>query len=99
MTATIEELNEMPLDEYEALAKSLGKSFISIPDHTGDLRLMWDPRDKDEVKAAKEAFHKGKKQGMLGYSVGDDGEQTGEVIHEFDPSLSKIIMTKQLAGG
>jgi len=60
---------------------------------------MWDPRDRDEVKAARAAFDAAKGKGMLAYAVDADGEQTGEVIREFDPSLSKIVMTKQLAGG
>ena len=48
-----------------------------IADATGDTRLMWDPRDKDEVKAAKEAFDKAKAKGMLAYSVDEKGEKTG----------------------
>lgn len=74
------------------------KNMLSIANGEGDNRIMWDPRDRDEVKVAKEAFQKAKAKGMLAYSVTDDGEK-GEVIREFDPSLSKIIMTKQLQGG
>jgi hypothetical protein len=76
-----------------------GRHLLSIPDITGDTRLMWDPRDKDEVKVAKEAFDKAKKKGMLAYAVDEKGEKTGEVIREFDPTRTKIIMTKQLVGG
>jgi len=75
------------------------KHMLSIADPTGDTRLMWDPRDKDEVKVAKEAFEKAKSKGMLAYAVDEKGDKTGEVIREFDPSRSKIIMTKQLVGG
>lgn len=75
------------------------RNMLSIPDVSGDIRLMWDPRDRDEVKAAKEAFDKAKKKGMLAYAVDDKGEKSGEVIREFDPTRSKIIMTKQLVGG
>lgn len=75
------------------------KNMLSIADATGDTRLMWDPRDKDEVKVAKEAFEKAKSKGMLAYSVDEKGEKTGSVIREFDPTLSKIVMTKQLVGG
>jgi hypothetical protein len=76
-----------------------GKGLLSIADVTGDTRIMWDPRDADEVKVAKEAFDKAKKKGMLAYAVDEKGEKTGTVIREFDPSQSKIIMTKQLVGG
>ena len=74
------------------------RGLLSIPSAEGDTRIMWDPRDKDEVKVAREAFGKAKAKGMLAYSV-DEGGEKGEVIREFDPTLSKIIMTKQLAGG
>jgi len=80
------------------MTEVLEKSMLSIPTADGDLRIMWDPRDKDEVKAAKEAFHKAKDKGMIAYTVDPKGEQ-GEVIREFDPTQSKIIMTKQLVGG
>jgi hypothetical protein len=75
------------------------KHMLSIADPSGDARLMWDPRDKDEVKVAKEAFDKAKAKGMLAYSVDEKGEKTGTVIREFDPTLAKIVMTKQLVGG
>jgi hypothetical protein len=76
------------------------RHMLSIPDPSGDLRVMWDPRNTDETKAAREAFHKAKKKGMLAYAVDEkSGEKGGEVIHEFDPERGKIIMTKPLAGG
>jgi hypothetical protein len=86
-------------DRSEEDLKLMGIGILSIASEKGDTRIMWDPRDADEVKVAKEAFEKAKKKGMLAYAVGDDGERTGDVIREFDPSRSKIIMTKQLAGG
>ena len=75
------------------------KHMLSVPDSGGDARIMWDPRDSDEVKVARNAFDAAKKKGMLAYAVDEKGDKTGEVIREFDPSRSKIIMTKQLQGG
>ena len=75
------------------------RHLLSIPDPSGDTRIMWDPRDRDEVKVARQAFDQAKKKGMLAYAVSETGEKTGEVIREFDPARSKIIMTKQLQGG
>lgn len=72
---------------------------LHITDATGDTRIMWDPRSTDDVKIAKKAFNTAKGKGMLAYSVGTDGESTGEVIREFDPKYGKIIMTGQLVGG
>jgi len=84
----------------ETLMAERETCLLSIADSTGDTRIMWDPRDKDEVKVAKEAFDKAKAKGMLAYAVDEaTGERKGEVIREFDPARSKIIMTKQLTGG
>lgn len=75
------------------------KNTLHIPDHTGDARIMWDPRDADEVKIAKAAFKRAQEKGMIAYAVDPQGESTGEVIREFDPARGKIIMVKQLVGG
>ena len=74
------------------------KNVLHITDATGDTRIMWDPRVKDEVSTAKAAFDAAKKKGMLAYSVDTDGDQD-EVITEFDKKLGKIIMVRQLQGG
>jgi hypothetical protein len=73
-------------------------STLIVLDETGDTRLMWDPRIKDEVKSSKELFDKMKKKGYLAYTVKKNGDP-GEVIHEFDPKAGKIIMTPQMVGG
>jgi hypothetical protein len=72
---------------------------LSIADPSGDTRIMWDPRNPEEVDTAKAAFKKAKEQGMLAYRVGEEGDATGEVITEFPKKAGKIIMTRQLVGG
>lgn len=74
------------------------KNMLSIADSSGDTRIMWDPREKDEVRIAKQAFEQARGKGMLAYTVRNDGSK-GEVIREFDKTQAKIIMTKQLQGG
>ena len=71
---------------------------LIVLDDSGDTRLMWDPRIKDEVKASKEMFDKMKAKGYLAYTVKKNGDP-GEVIREFDPKAGKIIMAPQLVGG
>ena len=71
---------------------------LHVLDGSGDTRIMWHPKDKDEVATAKASFDEAKKRGMLAYTVKDDGTK-GEVIHEFDKKLGKIIMVPQLVGG
>jgi hypothetical protein len=73
---------------------------MSIMDHTGDTKLMWDSDNPDEVAAAKKTFDElvGKKK-MLAYRVSKKGKQSGEVIKEFDPKAERMIITPALAGG
>ena len=75
------------------------RHILSIADISGDTRIMWDPRNEDEVAAARAAFNAAKKKKMLAYTVDQEGGKTGTVIREFDPQLGKIIMTRQLQGG
>lgn len=72
---------------------------LSIADISGDTRIMWDPKSKDEVATAKAAFDAAKGKGMLAYTVDPKSAEKGTVIQEFDKHLGKIIMTKQLQGG
>lgn len=92
MTVTAEKNEEFVVPE--------GYGFLSIPDATGDTRIMWNPQDRDETKAAKAAFDAAKKSGMLAYTVDNtSGDSSGEVIREFDKDLGKIIMVKPTQGG
>ena len=75
------------------------KHVLSIADPTGDTRIMWDPRSKDEVSTAKAAFDAAKKKGMLAYTVDPESADKGEVIQKFDPQAGKIIMSRALQGG
>lgn len=73
---------------------------LHITDATGDTRLMWDPRNADEVATARAAFDAAKGRGMMAYAVDAlSGERTGEVIRTFDETQGKIIMVRQLQGG
>lgn len=83
----------------ETLEREDDRHMLSITDGTGDTRLMWDPKNKDEVTAAKAAFDAAKSKGMLAYKVDDEGGRTGEVIREFDKKAGKIIMIRQPQGG
>lgn len=64
----------------------------------GDVRVMWDPANKDEVDTAKKTFDELKKKGHLAYAVKKQGGK-GEVIREFDPEAGKIIMAPPMRGG
>lgn len=64
----------------------------------GDLKVIWDPENKDEVKAAEEQFISLTKKGHLAYTVDTKGGK-GTQIRKFDPKAEKIILAPALRGG
>lgn len=73
-------------------------SVLKVLDHTGDSRLEWNPRNRDEVDAARAHFDTMKAKGYLAYRV-DENNEAGEVIKQFDPNAREIIMSPQMVGG
>jgi hypothetical protein len=65
----------------------------------GDVKVMWNPHNKDETAAAKKQWDDlvGKKR-FLGFRVKKSG-QPGEQIREFDPDAAKLIIAPPMAGG
>lgn len=67
--------------------------------HKGDVPLMWNANERDDVEFARKAFDDAKKQGYVAYrSEGKDGHR-GEVLRRFDPKAERIILVKQHQGG
>lgn len=65
----------------------------------GDTKIMWNPDNEDEVRAAKKTWDElvGKKR-FLGYRVTARGEP-GEQVREFDPSAAKLVIAPPMGGG
>jgi hypothetical protein len=74
------------------------RNVMSILDMTGDTKVIWDPKNPDEVDAARQQFNTLKAKGFLAFSVKKDGEK-GTRIKEFDPEAEKIIMSPQPLAG
>jgi hypothetical protein len=65
----------------------------------GDIPIMWNKDDADEVAVARRAFDDARKAGFIVYRAeGKDGSR-GEVITRFDPKAERLIMVKQHKGG
>jgi hypothetical protein len=65
----------------------------------GDVPVMWDRNEPDEVAVARKTFQEAKKKGMIAYRAeGKDGHR-GEVIRDFDPAAERIILVRQHQGG
>jgi hypothetical protein len=76
-----------------------GKGLFRVMDKTGDTKTIWDKNNQDEVDIARETFEKLTKKGYKAFAV---DEKTGEAkgrIDKFDPTLGKMILVPQSAGG
>jgi hypothetical protein len=83
----------------EAIEVPEGHGLMSTLASSGDLRVMWDRRNKAEVKAARAQFNDLTGKGYLAYEAkGKDGNQ-GEQIRQFDPKAERIILVRPPVGG
>ena len=64
----------------------------------GDTKVIWDPKNDDEVEAAEEQFDSLVDKGFLAFKVKKDGSK-GTQIKEFDPKAGKIILVPKIVGG
>lgn len=71
---------------------------LAILDNTGDSKIMWDVRNKDEIDAAEAQFDSLIKKGFTAYSVKKDGEKNKKIT-SFDPDAGKIILVPPIIGG
>lgn len=65
----------------------------------GDTKVMWNPRDPDEVQTARKAYERLVRKGFRAFRVGSDGKAITPAMTEFDPNAEKIILAPQMAGG
>ena len=64
----------------------------------GDLKLLWDSDNEQEVSAAKEVFDKRIKEGWAAFGEKRFGGK-GERIKVFDPEDERIVLVPPIAGG
>lgn len=75
----------------------MGEMAVMNP-RAGDLKVIWDSDNDEEVEAAREQFNSLTGKGYMAYSVTGRGRK-GEQIREFDPDAEKIILAPALRGG
>lgn len=76
------------------------KHLMSIPDHTGDRRILWDPRDASDLAWAEKEFKKAKKDRKMNvYNIDPQDGTQGEPMDEFDPNAAKMMFVGATAGG
>lgn len=64
----------------------------------GDTKVIWDPKNEDEVEAAEAQFDALIDKGFAAYKVKKDGSK-GRKISQFDEKAGKIIMVPAVMGG
>jgi hypothetical protein len=69
---------------------------LKIVDHTGHTELRWDPEAAEETEAVRERFETLMRQSFVAFDLSNS---PGEVIHEFRPQASEILITPKFAGG
>lgn len=72
---------------------------MAVMGRKGDTRVIWNPRDPDEVAAARAQFDTlVKEKRFLAFRVNTTGGK-GEQITEFDAEAEKLIIAPPMAGG
>jgi hypothetical protein len=71
---------------------------LAVMDHTGDTKTIWDPRNADEVDAARDTFNKLKKKGYAIFRVKGDGTK-GTQMSAFESDAEKMIAVPPIVGG
>jgi len=64
----------------------------------GDTKIIFNPKNEDEVKAAEIQYDSLIEKGFTAYKVKKDGSQ-GKKMKEFDAEAGRIILVPKLAGG
>jgi len=75
----------------------MGELRILDPTH-GDLKVIWDPNNENEVEAARNQFNELLRKGHQAFAVDKVGEKAKEV-KRFDPEMGKVILSPPVKGG
>lgn len=73
-----------------------------LPAHmrrSGDTKVIWDPKNNDEIEAAEAQFDVLIDKGFKAYKVDKKGDKSGSPIKKFDPKAGKLIMVPAIVGG
>jgi hypothetical protein len=72
---------------------------MAVMGKKGDTKTIWNPRDPDEVSAARKVFDDLKAKGFAAFhATGDEGKK-GEKMRSFDVTAGKVILVPPMGGG
>jgi len=84
-------ITSMAQDEVKKLPAHMRRS--------GDTKVIWDPKNDDEVEAAQAQFDVLIDKGFQAFKVDKEGNKTGKGIKTFNPKAGKLIMVPAIQGG
>ena len=96
MVQVVEPLKESKMPDVSA--ETIVRNEMAHMNSTGDTKVMWDPKNPDEVAAAKVQFDTLRAKGFIAYTVNKKGG-TGDILRQFDPDAEKIILSPPIVGG
>ena len=65
----------------------------------GDLKIIWDPNNQEEVAAARKAFDELRAKKYMAWDVKEKGKKGDNEVKAFNPELEKMIMTPPVQKG
>lgn len=82
----------------EAMVQAEAHTLRIMDPRLGDLKVVWEADNADEVQLARDQFEAAKRKGMVAYRVDKKGKKA-EVVREFDKDAEALIMAPPLVGG
>jgi hypothetical protein len=100
MTGTLQILLPYRALERDVITPAVKEKLTAAgtPPTGGDVKVVWDSENADEVELARVQFDRALAKGMAAFRVTRKGEK-GEQIRRFDPEAEAIIMAPALRGG
>jgi hypothetical protein len=69
---------------------------LKIIDHKGHTELSWDPHSAEEVELVRERFDALMRRNFVAFDLSNS---PGEVIREFRPQSTELLISPKFAGG
>jgi hypothetical protein len=69
---------------------------LKIIDHKGHTELSWDPQSAEEVELVRERFDSLMRRNFVAFDLSNS---PGEVIREFRPQSTDLLISPKFAGG
>ncbi len=87
--------DSLKIVEHDYKAQEGEHCFHVMSPKDGDKRIVWNSRNIAEINDAKKMFNDLISKGFLPYRI-KDGQQSKEVMTEFDPHSGEVMMSEDV---